>query len=223
MCILCSALMMTEAFSQVVGKVSDLKVGTRELFFLCIMFNWNTKILIAFGSVDHSLPLSLLITLRVMFFHDCRWSKMDTNSSREDRSVDQPRQDHDHPCYTALSVGIQTHLTVILHCILMQLVTVFSAPNYCGEFDNAGGLLRVSENLTCSFSIVLVGRHTSCVAFVPVFVPRQFQNPFFSNGLLCEEDESGMGMGGRPARPFCLAHRGLRGRQGRSCTTLNFH
>ena len=116
-----------------------------------------------------------------------------------------------------------THLTVILHCILMQLVTVFSAPNYCGEFDNAGGLLRVSENLTCSFSIVLVGRHTSCVAFVPVFVPRQFQNPFFSNGLLCEEDESGMGMGGRPARPFCLAHRGLRGRQGRSCTTLNFH
>ena len=45
----------------------------------------------------------------------------------------------------------------------MQLVTVFSAPNYCGEFDNAGGLLRVSENLTCSFTIVPVRRHTSHV------------------------------------------------------------
>ena len=33
MCILCSALMMTEAFSQIVGKVSDLKVGIRELSF----------------------------------------------------------------------------------------------------------------------------------------------------------------------------------------------
>ena len=38
----------------------------------------------------------------------------------------------------------------------MKLVTVFSAPNYCNEFDNAGGLLKVAKNLTCSFSIVPV-------------------------------------------------------------------
>ena len=48
-------------------------------------------------------------------------------------------------------------------CLLLQLVTVFSAPNYCGEFDNAGGLLKVSENLTCSFSIVPVSTHSSLV------------------------------------------------------------
>ncbi|KAI8477539.1 hypothetical protein Bbelb_447290, partial [Branchiostoma belcheri] len=35
-----------------------------------------------------------------------------------------------------------------------KLVTLFSAPNYCGEFDNAGGAMIVSENLTCSFSIL---------------------------------------------------------------------
>jgi len=35
-----------------------------------------------------------------------------------------------------------------------QLVTVFSAPNYCGEFDNAGALMSVDENLTCSFQIL---------------------------------------------------------------------
>ena len=35
-----------------------------------------------------------------------------------------------------------------------KLVTVFSAPNYCGEFDNAGALLHINEDLMCSFSIV---------------------------------------------------------------------
>ena len=33
------------------------------------------------------------------------------------------------------------------------LVTIFSAPNYCGEFDNAGGIMNVDENLLCSFQV----------------------------------------------------------------------
>ncbi|MCQ2819691.1 MAG: metallophosphoesterase [archaeon] len=35
-----------------------------------------------------------------------------------------------------------------------QLVTVFSAPNYCGEFDNNAAIMVVDENLVCSFKIV---------------------------------------------------------------------
>ncbi|XP_035830017.1 serine/threonine-protein phosphatase PP1 isozyme 4-like [Helianthus annuus] len=35
-----------------------------------------------------------------------------------------------------------------------QLVTIFSAPNYCGEFDNAGAMTSVDENLLCSFQIL---------------------------------------------------------------------
>lgn len=35
-----------------------------------------------------------------------------------------------------------------------RLVTIFSAPNYGGEFDNAGALLSVDENLVCSFEIL---------------------------------------------------------------------
>jgi len=35
-----------------------------------------------------------------------------------------------------------------------RLVTLFSAPNYCGEFDNAGGIISVDENLKCSFQIL---------------------------------------------------------------------
>ena len=30
-------------------------------------------------------------------------------------------------------------------------MTLFSAPNYCGEFDNAGAMMSVDETLMCSF------------------------------------------------------------------------
>lgn len=35
-----------------------------------------------------------------------------------------------------------------------QLVTLFSAPNYCGEFDNAGGMMSVDDQLMCSFQVL---------------------------------------------------------------------
>ena len=35
-----------------------------------------------------------------------------------------------------------------------KLVTVFSAPNYCDEFDNSAGIMIVDENLICSFKIL---------------------------------------------------------------------
>jgi len=35
-----------------------------------------------------------------------------------------------------------------------RLVTIFSAPNYCGEFDNAGAVMEVKEDLFCSFKLV---------------------------------------------------------------------
>ncbi|KAL6946432.1 hypothetical protein ACO0RG_000584 [Hanseniaspora osmophila] len=34
------------------------------------------------------------------------------------------------------------------------LVTVFSAPNYCGEFDNWGAVMSVSDALLCSFELL---------------------------------------------------------------------
>jgi serine/threonine-protein phosphatase PP1 catalytic subunit len=35
-----------------------------------------------------------------------------------------------------------------------QLVTVFSAPNYCGDFDNSGAMMSIDESLMCSFQIL---------------------------------------------------------------------
>ncbi|KAH1136125.1 hypothetical protein GLYMA_10G006800v4 [Glycine max] len=40
-----------------------------------------------------------------------------------------------------------------------QLVTIFSAPNYCGEFDNAGAMMSVDETLMCSFQILRPAEH----------------------------------------------------------------
>mmetsp|Transcript_44790 Transcript_44790/g.127912 ORF Transcript_44790/g.127912 Transcript_44790/m.127912 type:complete len:310 (-) Transcript_44790:215-1144(-) len=35
-----------------------------------------------------------------------------------------------------------------------SLVTIFSAPNYCGEFDNAAAMLSIDESLVCSFQVL---------------------------------------------------------------------
>ena len=35
-----------------------------------------------------------------------------------------------------------------------RLITIFSAPNYCGDWDNAGACLVVSEDLVCSLRIL---------------------------------------------------------------------
>lgn len=35
-----------------------------------------------------------------------------------------------------------------------KLVTVFSAPNYCDEFDNSAGILTIDETLRCSFQVL---------------------------------------------------------------------
>ena len=36
-----------------------------------------------------------------------------------------------------------------------KLVTVFSAPNYCGEFDNAGAFMIVDKYFVCSFKVLV--------------------------------------------------------------------
>ena len=36
-----------------------------------------------------------------------------------------------------------------------QLITIFSAPNYCGEFDNSAGIMIIDESLTCSLKVLM--------------------------------------------------------------------
>ena len=52
-----------------------------------------------------------------------------------------------------------------------QLVTLFSAPNYCGEFDNAGAMMSVDETLMCSFQILKVCSFIHFHRFIYFYIP----------------------------------------------------
>lgn len=62
-----------------------------------------------------------------------------------------------------------------------QLVTLFSAPNYCGEFDNAGAMMSVDESLLCSFQVC----HGPC--FVPS-IDRVLADAFCADSQTCGEE-----------------------------------
>lgn len=51
-----------------------------------------------------------------------------------------------------------------------QLVTLFSAPNYCGEFDNAGGMMTVDESLLCSFQVIYQQKKNFFSSEIMIFV-----------------------------------------------------
>jgi len=69
-----------------------------------------------------------------------------------------------------------------------QLVTLFSAPNYCGEFDNAGAMMSVDETLMCSFQILKPSEKKAKTPSLnnnrPVTPPRGGGNPGMKEALL---------------------------------------
>lgn len=70
-----------------------------------------------------------------------------------------------------------------------QLVTVFSAPNYCGEFDNAGAVMNVqivNDELMCSFTVLKPHNHIGKIA---VKAPQATPTTNGVGSPLTEEDE----------------------------------
>ena len=53
-----------------------------------------------------------------------------------------------------------------------QLVTLFSAPNYCGEFDNAGAMMSVDETLMCSFQVSFTNKDLTSSISILTASPR---------------------------------------------------
>ena len=64
-----------------------------------------------------------------------------------------PRSMKTHTMLTALFYHFQVVEDGYEFFAKRQLVTIFSAPNYCGEFDNAGGMMSIDESLMCSFQV----------------------------------------------------------------------
>jgi hypothetical protein len=60
----------------------------------------------------------------------------------------------EHSAHTAHFIQLQVVEDGYEFFAKRQLVTLFSAPNYCGEFDNAGAMMSVDDTLMCSFQIL---------------------------------------------------------------------
>jgi len=60
-----------------------------------------------------------------------------------------------------------------------ELVTLFSAPNYCGQFDNAAAMMTVDDTLMCSFQILKPadGRSTRFAQGSRASTPDRSHNP----------------------------------------------
>lgn len=57
-----------------------------------------------------------------------------------------------------------------------HLVTLFSAPNYCGEFDNAGAMMSVDETLLCSFQVGWLSYQLSSMTQAPIRLLAAFRS-----------------------------------------------
>ncbi|MGH0123609.1 UNVERIFIED_CONTAM: hypothetical protein FKN15_050211 [Acipenser sinensis] len=72
-----------------------------------------------------------------------------------------------------------------------QLVTLFSAPNYCGEFDNAGAMMSVDETLMCSFQVVEDGYEFFAKRqLVTLFSAPNYCGEFDNAGAMMSVDET---------------------------------
>ncbi|KAL9559246.1 serine/threonine protein phosphatase Pzh1 [Mucor bainieri] len=68
------------------------------------------------------------------------------------------------------------------------LVTVFSAPNYCGEFDNFGAIMSVNEELLCSFELLTPMDHPAVK--IPYYKEGRRQSPPMMEVASSLEDSS---------------------------------
>ncbi len=76
-----------------------------------------------------------------------------------------------------------------------QLVTLFSAPNYCGEFDNAGAMMSVDESLLCSFQVGAdLTQAVPCLYGAIIYITLQILKP-------AEKKQKYVPGGGRPNTP----------------------
>uniref|UniRef100_A0A915CU96 Serine/threonine-protein phosphatase n=1 Tax=Ditylenchus dipsaci TaxID=166011 RepID=A0A915CU96_9BILA len=114
------------------------------------------------------------------FFSSCRransvhawWSQSSLNSMKQLRQIRRP-VDPKNPsmlidCFGLIRIlGLLVGVLTLGACLTSRvvqdgyeffasrkLVTIFSAPHYCGQFDNAAATMYVDENLSVSFSVL---------------------------------------------------------------------
>ena len=153
----------------------DIKI--HKLFPIC--FNWlpvaaiiNDTILCMHGGLSPSIK-SIDDLKRIMrpteipdkgILCDILWSDPDINASGWDPSPRGISYVYNQNIAKQIIDDLNIDLVCRAHQVVEEgyeffankkLVTVFSAPNYCGQFDNAGAMMKVDENLVCGFKIII--------------------------------------------------------------------
>ncbi|KAI7752552.1 hypothetical protein M8C21_016964, partial [Ambrosia artemisiifolia] len=99
----------------------------------------------AFTDCFNCVPVAALIDDKLLCMHG--GLSPDLSDLDQIRTLPRPTAIPDTVCSKVVEDGYEFFAD-------RQLVTIFSAPNYCGEFDNAGAMMSVDENLMCSFQIL---------------------------------------------------------------------
>ncbi|WVW83224.1 hypothetical protein I302_105242 [Kwoniella bestiolae CBS 10118] len=131
----------------------------------------NIKTWKTFIDVFNALPIASIVASKIFCVHGGLSPSL--KSMDDIRRIQRPTDWEDNErgvsfCYgkSVINAFLATHdmdLICRAHMVVEDgyefyndrtLVTVFSAPNYCGEFDNFGAVMSVSEDLLCSFELL---------------------------------------------------------------------
>eukprot|EP00951_Prasinocladus_malaysianus_P000512 scaffold3809_cov47-Prasinocladus_malaysianus.AAC.1 len=109
---------------------------------------YNIRLWKTFTDCFNCLPVTALVDEKILCMHGGLSPEL--KNLEQIKKIPRPT-DHVDPLLAA-SIDVISQFTPEAHQHkLRQLVTIFSAPNYCGEFDNAGAMMSVDETLMCSF------------------------------------------------------------------------
>ncbi|CAN1784180.1 Serine/threonine-protein phosphatase PP1 isozyme 8 [Linum perenne] len=137
------------------GNHEDAKINRIYGFYDECKRRFNVRLWKIFTDCFNALPVSALIDEKILCMHG--GLSPDLDNLDQIREIQRPTE-------------------------IRRLVTIFSAPNYGGEFDNAGALLSVDESLVCSFEImkpVITGSSKMKKVYYTLFPP--FSQPLLAH------------------------------------------
>ncbi|XP_032698625.1 serine/threonine-protein phosphatase PP1-gamma catalytic subunit A-like [Lontra canadensis] len=134
-----------QSMEQIQGIIQSTNISDQGLF--CdLLWSDPDRDVLGWGENDRGVPFTFGAEVVAKFFH---------------------KRDLDLICRAYQVVEDEYEFFAKRH-----LVTLLSAPNHCGEFDNAGAIMSVDKTLMCSFQILKPAEKKKLNAMGPVIPPR---------------------------------------------------
>ncbi|XXG79222.1 hypothetical protein AAC387_Pa09g0338 [Persea americana] len=155
------------------GNHEDAKINKIYGFYDECKRRFNVRLWKIFTDCFNCLPVAALIDEKILCMHG-GWGESDRGVSCN-FGADKLQEFLDKNDLDLICRGHQVVEDGYEFFGHRRLVTIFSAPNYGGEFDNAAALLSVDESLICSFDILkpVEKKPTSSSSNVPRTTPKK--------------------------------------------------